>query len=174
MSLDDRELEELARGLHQEWDSPALWPRIQAELKAEPLRQPAVRFWTLAAGAAVAAAILLLTAALAQLVPERTTAGAGADFLTRDALRDVRRTEAAYARSIDKLFALAAPSLETSPGPLAAAYREKLRILDAAIADLKATMDSNPYNSYLRTQLASLYRDKQETLEEWMLHAKDN
>jgi hypothetical protein len=172
MNFDDRELEDIARGLHQEWDSPSLWPRIQAELKAEhTVRPPAIRFWTLAGAVA---ATLLLSVGLALLVPERAASDAAADFLTREAFRDVRRSEAAYARSIDKLSSLAAPSMDTSSSPLAAAYREKLLILDSAIAELKANMDSNPYNSYLRTQLTALYRDKQETLEEWLQHAKDN
>ena len=56
--------------------------------------------------------------------------------------------------------------------PLAAAYREKLALLDSAIADLDATLQDNRYNAYLQTQLASLHREKQKTLEEWLKDAK--
>jgi hypothetical protein len=62
--------------------------------------------------------------------------------------------------------------LDRSPSPLADAYREKLVVLDSAIADLKTTIESNRYNAYLQTQLASLYGEKQKTLEEWLNHAK--
>jgi hypothetical protein len=171
MSLEDNQLEQLARELHEEWDSPSLWPRIQADLiAARPVRKTA-QFWGLAFAMA---AIVVVTLVLAQLMPSRIPPDAEADFLTRETLRDVERSEAAYARSIEKLATIARPSLDQSTTPLAAAYREKLLILDAAIADLKANSDANPYNSYLRNQMAALYRDKQLTLEEWLKNAKDN
>jgi len=172
MNMDDNELERLAVGVHEEWDSPSLWPRIRAELIAErPERRPA-QFWLFAF--AGAAAILVLTVALARLMPQPVGPSADPDFLTREALREVERSEAAYAQSIDRLAAIARPSLETSSTPLAAAYREKLVLLDAAIEDLKTNMNGNLYNAYLRNQLASLYRDKQSTLEEWLKNAKNN
>jgi hypothetical protein len=93
-------------------------------------------------------------------------------LLTDAALDEVQQTEAAYARSIDKLAAAAGPALEQSASPLAAAYREKLVLLDAAIEDLKHGVDRNRYNAYLRTELASLYGEKQKTLREWMGYAK--
>ena len=57
---------------------------------------------------------------------------------------------------------------------MAAAYREKLTLLDSGIAELKATVESNRYNTYLRTELASLYRQKQQTLQEWLQNANHN
>ena len=96
------------------------------------------------------------------------------DFLTDDALHEVERAESAYTRSIDKLSAVAGNGLQQSPSPLAAAYREKLALLDSAIADVKANVDGNRYNVYLQTQLASLYREKQKTLQEWLENAKRN
>jgi hypothetical protein len=95
-------------------------------------------------------------------------------LLTEAALREVQQAEAAYARSIEKLSAVAAPSLDRSPAPLAAAYREKLDLLDSAIADLKQTADTNRYNAYVETQLASVYREKQKTLQDWIENAKRN
>ena len=171
MNREDNELEQLARELHEEWDSPSLWPRIRSALKAEQSVRKARPLWTL--GFAVAA-IFVLTVALARLLPEQPQYSANAEFLTREVLLEVERSEAAYVRSIEKLSAIASPSLEASPTPLAAAYREKLVVLDSAIAELKAQMEGNQYNNYLRNQLASLYREKQATLEEWLKNAKDN
>jgi hypothetical protein len=39
---------------------------------------------------------------------------------------------------------------------------------------LKASVDSNRYNGYLQGQLASLYREKETTLREWMEDANRN
>jgi len=60
------------------------------------------------------------------------------------------------------------------PSPLAAAYREKLKLLDSDIAELKSAASHNRYNAYLRTELASLYGEKTKTLQEWMNDAKRN
>jgi len=172
MNLDDNELEQLGRELHEEWESPSLWPRIQAAMREErPARRPA-QMWQFAVAVA---AIVVVTVALSQLMPRQTPQQpADTDFLTRETLREVEQSEAVYARSIQKLSAIAAPSLEKSSTPLAAAYREKLVVLDSAIAELKMEMDENRYNNYLRNQLASLYQEKQSTLEEWLKNAKDN
>jgi len=73
----------------------------------------------------------------------------------------VERAESAYAKSIEKLSAVTAPSLDQSASPLAAVYREKLVLLDSAIVEIKSNIESNRYNMYLQNQLASLYREKQ-------------
>ncbi len=166
------QISQAAPGLHEEWESPGLWPRIRAEIRADlearPVPRPWFRWgrWALAATAVLAIALVLLR-------PWKTTPP-GHDFLTDDALREVQQAEAAYAKSIDKLSAVAGPGLEQSPSPLAAAYREKLLLLDSEIEELKATVASNRYNAYLQTQLASLYREKQKTLQDWLQNAKRN
>ena len=97
-----------------------------------------------------------------------------AEFLTDEALQQVQQAESAYARSIEKLSQVAGPALEQSPSPLAGAYREKLLVIDSEIADLKATVEGIGTNVYLQTELASLYREKQKTLQEWLEYAKRN
>ena len=163
------EISRLAPQLHEEWPSPGLWPRIRSALAAHPpARRPVpVWRWTLAA-----AAVLTLALVLSQ--PWRSAAPHTREFLTQDALREVQQAEAAYSRSIDRLSALAGPALDQSPSPLAAVYREKLLVLDSAIADLKQNVDNNRYNLYLQGQLASLYREKQSTLREFMENANRN
>ena len=162
------EISRVAPQLHKEWESPSLWPRIRADLEAAPAGRPA-RFWRWSLSAAAVVAL-----AFALSYPWNGGKPQSREFLTDDALRNVERAEAAYARSIEKLSELAGPGLEQSSAPLAAAYREKLVVLDSAIADLKAGVAGNQYNVYLQNQLASLYREKQKTLQEWLENAKRN
>jgi len=168
------QISQAAPGLHEEWESPGLWPRIQAEIRADlavrrPARSSWFRWgrWALAGAAVIAIAVVLLR-------PGKTPGAGAPDFLTDSALREVQQAEAAYAKSIDKLSAIAGSGLEQSPSPLAAAYREKLLLLDSSIEELKANIASNRYNAYLQTQLASLYREKQKTLQDWLENAKRN
>lgn len=161
------EISRLAPGLHEEWESPFLWPRIQANLAVEPghRRTPWWRW-------AVAVAALVVLAALLQ--PWWNGKPANRELLTESALQEVQQAERAYARSIEKLSAVAAPNLERSSSPTAAAYREKLVLLDSGIAELRATVENNRYNTYLQLELASLYRQKQQTLQEWLQNANHN
>ena len=160
------EISRVGAQLHREWESPELWPRIQAELMSSAPRRTAAPMWR---WAMAAAAVVLLAVAL--LRPGRQQSR---DFLTEEALDQVQRAEAAYAQSIEKLSKVAGPALERSPAPLASAYREKLLLLDSEISEIKAAAENNRYNAYVQTQLASLYREKQKTLQEWLDYAKRN
>jgi len=157
------EISRLAPGLHEEWDSPELWPAIRSgmEAAATSRRFPVWR-WLMAA-----AAVIVLAASL--FLPWRGRPQSR-DFLTEDALREVQQAESAYARSIDRLSKMA--GADPSRSPLADVYREKLALLDSAIADVKANLQNNRYNVYLQNQLASLYREKQRTLQEWLENGK--
>jgi hypothetical protein len=164
------EISRVAPELHEEWESPGLWPRIEsalAEAAPRPTRMPVWR-WTVAV-----AAMALVAVMLSQPWRGKTPAPNGA-LLTDQALAEVQLAEQAYARSIDRLSAVAQKDLEKSAAPVAAAYREKLLVLDSAIADVKANLENNRYNTYLQTELASLYKDKQNTLKEWLDYAKRN
>ena len=165
------EISRLAPQLHQEWESPQLWSRIRADLVSitPPRKTVPVWQWTLAA-----VAVVVLAIALSLAHPWKSRQSARADFLTEDTLREVQQAENAYARFIAKLSAVAGKSIEQSSSPLASAYREKLLLLDSAIADLKTNVETNRYNVYLQNQLASLYREKQKTLQEWLENAKHN
>jgi len=160
------EISRVVPRLHEEWESPDLWRRIRADLAAaQPRRKPVpIWRWALAAAAVVLIATLLLRPGRQQ----------SREFLTDETLQQVQQAESAYARSIEKLSQVAGPALEQSPSPLAGAYREKLLVIDSEIADLKATVERNRYNTFLQTELASLYREKQKTLQEWLDYAKRN
>jgi hypothetical protein len=170
------EISNAARELHHEWGSPGLWDRIDASLPARPSRfrasYPAPTGWRLFASAA---AVLLLTVSslwmLLRPAAPRPATTASRQFLTEQALQDVQVSEAAYVRSIDRLAKIAEPVLDQSPSPLVANYREKLTVLDAAIADLKDNLERNRLNARLSTELVSLYQEKQKTLQEVLQNA---
>ena len=85
-------------------------------------------------------------------------------LLTEEALGEVERAEAAYVRSIDRLSKLTAPKLQQGGTPLMANYREKLLLLDAAIAECRAQLEQNRFNGHLRRELLAIYQMKQSTL----------
>lgn len=183
-----------SRGLHKEWQSPALWPRIRESLILESQAEAArpargsfawfgqrwfghglVRHWQ----TAVAALALIAVTAMGTWMLLRQnqppvvdtskfgtrTPEAKKRLLTDQALREAQGAEQAYEKSIDKLAALAGPKLEHASTPLLSSYREKILVLDAAIAECKAGQQNNPLNAHLRQELLSMYLEKQRTLE---------
>jgi hypothetical protein len=172
-----------ARELHEEWDSPALWPNIRQALEAERertrQRNQSTFFgdwktWALAATVVLGAVLLLRPWQGPVTQPKggvhlraaatASDAASDKDFLTEQALVEVEQAEDAYRRSIDKLAAVAGHRPETTQSALAINDRAKLIDLDSAIADTRAGIEQNPYNAGLRNELAALYREKQETL----------
>jgi hypothetical protein len=95
-------------------------------------------------------------------------------FLTDQALKDVEHNEAAYRESIEHLYQVAAPKLKSTDSPLVVSYREKLVMLDSAIDDVRANLQQNRFNTSLQAQLASLYREKRETLEDLLINDQRN
>jgi len=160
------ELSARAPALRQEWESPDLWPRIRQALEAQQkAAKPRTFDWRILAGIA---AVLAAAVAVFLLWPSRPAqvARQDSDFLTEQALREVEQSEAAYRASIDKLSRLAEPKLTSSENPAIVANREKLLVLDSEIAEMRSTVDHNRFNAQLQTQLAVLYREKQDTLKE--------
>ena len=45
-------------------------------------------------------------------------------------------------------------------------YREKLLLLDAAIAECRANIEQNRWNAHLRQELLEIYQQKQRTLQD--------
>jgi len=176
-----RDLSVAASLLHEEWDSPALWPRIERALREQApaggaswwerllgsWRLPSLAWQT----AAAALVLMLLSASALWVIWHRNSDSIAGPLLTDRAVRNVEEKEAAYEAAIDKLDAEARPELDKASTPLMASYREKLQVLDSAIADLKAQAGMNPANGHLRRQLLAMYQEKQFTLEE-VLEAK--
>ena len=166
------QISQVAPELRQEWESPFLWQRIEANLASEV--RNTVKPWRARSWWVMAAAAAVITLAVAMLHPWSTGNRPERELLTERALAEVQQTESAYAKSIEKLAAVAARDLEQSSSPLAAAFREKLALIDSAIVELKAHVEQNRYNTNLRTELASLYQEKQKTLQEWLRNANRN
>jgi hypothetical protein len=89
-------------------------------------------------------------------------------LLTDTALQDVEKSEREYVRSIENLARVAQPRLAAASTPLLLSYREKLLLLDNAIAELNGQIEMNRYNTHLRRQLLGVYAEKQQTLREVM------
>ena len=178
------EISSTAKQLHCEWESPDLWPNIRRSLEAErPAPKRRRMEWKLwAVAATVAAALLLAIVRWPHSATLRATdtkavavSRSGQDFLTEGALREVEKNEAAYRHSIEELSRLAEPKLESrTPSPISVSYKEKLLMLDSAIAETRATVTQNPLNVSLQTDLADLYREKRHTLEEVLTNGQQN
>jgi hypothetical protein len=163
----DRWLDDEAPLLRKHWDSPELWPRIAGSLEVErgrhvPASSRGLR-WTLG----LAASLIVLMIPSAWLVWRSQTQTPA--LLTEQTMQEVQTAERAYAQSIEKLAGQASRQIANPPTALAASYREKLLVLDSAIAELRTEADRNPYNHHVRTELLALYQNKQQTLQE-LLH----
>jgi len=176
------EISSAAKQLHYEWESPELWPTIRRGLEVQS--QPPKRWWPrtdwklVVLTAAAAAIVLLAILRWPQMPAEKSIATAtlsGQDFLTEKALREVEKNETAYRRSIEELSRLAQPKLENpASSPLLASYREKLLMLDSAILETRSNIAQNRFNVRLQTDLADLYREKRQTLQEVLTRDQPN
>lgn len=176
----DRSISAAAPSLHREWDSPSLWPRICEALATQSSNRP---WWSLdrlrdlfsfnlRPALATVAVALLAVAGTWYFLRHNGPKGPGPDpqaqqrLLTEQALRDAESAETIYLQSIDRLAALAEPRLRKTDSSLMVSYREKLLVLDSAINELRLQADANRFNAHLRTELTSLYREKQHTLQQ--------
>ncbi|HUO31222.1 MAG TPA: hypothetical protein VMU80_18505 [Bryobacteraceae bacterium] len=170
------EMSSVARGLREQWDTPDLWPKIRQALAAQQKAAKSRGFdWRIIAGIA---AMLVVGASAFVLERPRPAPPAAqqqdADFLTEQTLKEVEQTEAAYRASIDKLSRLAQPRLVKSDDAATVADREELLVLDSEITNVRATVSQNRFNARLQTELAVLYRQKQDTLKEILERAQKN
>lgn len=175
-----------ARQMHRSWDSPDLWRRIHRALAAESrdgqekrlgiFRQlfPGVTAcWRPRAALAALAVFVLAIGSTLLRSPDGQIAAkkarvdeAAARLLTDNALNEVEHNEAAYIDSIEKLSRLLQSKIDQADSPLLLNYREKLLLIDAAIAECKQNIERNRFNAYLRRELLAMYQDKQRTLQQ--------
>jgi hypothetical protein len=175
-----------ARSLHREWDSPGLWPRIAAAIRAEDEATPrrAATFWQWShPWQTIAAAILVLAIFVplawygwhartpAPLPAERVTSNSR--LLNEPALLEIERAEAEYVRAIDVLSSAATARIDEQPSPLLLTLRERLIVIDAAIAECRAAIERNRFNAHLRRELLSIYQEKQRTLQQILEQEKN-
>lgn len=173
-----KELSTAAAELRDYQESPALWARIESSLRQhQAVLAPRKSFWSSPdfwrhispawQSALVGAMVVALAISSGYLYTHRTVSPVnhGNTLLRTGALAEVERTERDYMAAIDKLASDAAPQLGTDT-PLMASYREKLLVLDSAIADLRVQAGENPSNAHLRYQLLAMYQEKQQTLQD--------
>jgi hypothetical protein len=173
-----KQLSVAAEEMRDYQEIPALWTRIESSLRQQQAaRAPRARFWssldlwrhatTAWQSALVGAMVVALAVSSGYLYTHRggSLKDPGNKLLKTSALAEVERTEREYISAIDKLAADAGPQLGKDT-PLMAGYREKLLVLDGAIADLRAQTGENPSNAHLRKQLLAMYQEKQQTLQD--------
>lgn len=173
-----KQLSAAAAELRDYQDSPALWPRIESSLRQQQATAvPRKSFWSSLdfwrhnshawQSAMVGALVVALAVSGGYLYSHRPVSPVdpGDKLLKTSALAEVERTERDYMSAIDKLAADASPQLSADT-PLMAGYREKLMVLDSAIADLRVQAGENPSNAHLRYQLLAMYHEKQQTLQD--------
>jgi len=188
-----QELSGAAQRMRRTWQSPDLWHRIEQSLSTEsglregnPVRGPG---WYRAFSnrwfaAAACAAVLVLSVSLGWVLlrddqPQQSRSlRADPEFdkkiLTDQALRETEAAEAKYIESIDRLEKLADPLLQKQTSPILLNYRERLLLLDDAIADCRAGIQMNRSNAHLRRELVSIYQEKQRTLLNLMKEKTDD
>jgi hypothetical protein len=165
------ELTDTARTMRGAWENDLLWPRIERALRAEKTAASEHRAGRRDWGRSFrrTAAAFLLTAGLGGTVfyavrVRSHEAAFDRDILRLSAMDEVERAEQAHVQAIRKLESLAEPKLEEAESPLLVSYKEKLMLLDDAIAECQANIDHNRQNAHLREQLLSMYSEKQQTL----------
>jgi hypothetical protein len=157
------EISATARDLHATWNSDLLWPRIERAIRAIKVEQRGTRtrVWQ------IAAAFLLLAALGATVwIAQRRMHAAEFDeaILKASAVDEVEQAEKAHIAAINHLETLASAKLDQASTPLMVSYKEKLMMLDDAIAECQTAIDKNRQNAYLRAQLLTMYSEKQRTL----------
>ncbi len=173
-----KQLSAAAGELRDYQESPALWARIESSLRQQQAAAaPRKSFWSSLdflrhvspawQSALVGAMVVALAISSGYLYTHRPVSPVdpGNKLLKTGALAEVERTERDYMSAIDKLAADAGPQMGADT-PLMASYREKLLVLDSAIADLRAQAGGNPANAHLRYQLLAMYQEKQQTLQD--------
>jgi hypothetical protein len=159
---DWNEISSTARGLHATWDNDLLWPRIERAIRNER-RSTRTRVWQ------IAAAFFLLTVlgGTVWFAQRRMhAADFDRDILKVSAIDEVERAEKAHINAINHLETLASAKLDQASTPLMVSYKEKLMMLDDAIAECQTAIGKNRQNAYLRTQMLTMYSEKQRTLQD--------
>ena len=162
--LDDwNDISATAKSLHATWHNDTLWPRIDRALRHEARRSQA-RFWQVAAA-------IVLTVGIGggtwYAVHERAEQRAFDRVILRDqALQRVEEAERAHVAAINDLEKVASSKLDDPATPLLVSYKEKLMLLDDAIAECETVIQQNRNNAHLRKQLLAMYSEKQRTLED--------
>ncbi len=158
------EIEETAHSMRETWQSDQLWPRIERALQNEQRQRPPRSKWLLQIAAGLLLTVGLGGTVFYALRVQNHDAAFDRDILRLTAMDEVARAEQSHVQAIEQLERVAEQKLDDAQTPLMVSYKEKLMLLDEAIAECQANIDQNRQNAHLRKQLLAMYTDKQQTL----------
>jgi hypothetical protein len=158
------EIGETAKSMRGTWESDLLWPRIERALRQELQQKPPRMKWLWQIAAGVLLTIGLGGTVFYTIRVQTHEAAFDRDILRVAAMEEVERAEQTHIQAIERLEKLADAKLADAQSPLMISYKEKLMLLDEAIAECQANIDQNRQNAHLRKQLLAMYTDKQATL----------
>ena len=153
-----------ARSMKTTWQSDLLWPRIERALKNEQHQRRSRSKWLWQVAAGFVLTVALGATMFYALRTQTHDAAFDRDILRIAAMDDVERAERSHIDAIERLEKVAESRLDEAQTPLMVSYKEKLMLLDDAIADCQANIDQNRQNAHLRKQLLAMYTEKQQTL----------
>jgi hypothetical protein len=157
------EISATAQSMRMTWENDLLWRRIERAIRVEK-RKSTRWLWQ------VAASILLvvgLGATMFYALRNQTRDAAfDRDILRISAVDEAERAERGHIAAIDRLEDLAEPKLDEAATPLMVSYKEKLMLLDDAIAECETLIEQNRQNAHLRRQLLAMYSEKRQTLQD--------
>ena len=153
-----------AKSMQTAWQNDLLWPRIERALREEKRRSPL-------RGISRIAAVALLTIGLGSTMwftmrEQVRDAKFNEKIIQNSAIDEVEKAESVHVKAIANLQKIADAKLENTDSPLMVSYKEKLMLLDEAIAECQANIDRNRRNAHLREQLLAMYSEKQQTLKD--------
>jgi hypothetical protein len=153
------ELSATAGSMKTTWNNDLLWPRIERAIRRESRRR-----WVAALQIAAMLLVVAGIAVVAWRVQRRTEFDE--HILRVSAVEEVERTEQDHLAAIHQLERVAGPKLENTSSPLMVSYKEKLMLLDDAIAECQTNIQNNRQNAYLRRQMLAVISEKQKTLQD--------
>ena len=153
------DLSATARGMRASWENDMLWPRIERAVKSER-RRGWRQLLQVAAALVIFAALAAVTWSVVRVRQFDNV------ILRASALDEVESAERQHVAAIDRLEKLTEPKLESPNTPLMVSYKEKLMLLDDAIAECQKGIEQNRNNAHLRKQLLAMYSEKQRTLQD--------
>ena len=157
------EISATAQSMRATWNNDLLWPRIERALRAE--RRKSSR-WLWQVAAAIVLVVGLGSTMYYALRVQTHDAAFDRDILRVSALDEVEKAERGHVAAIDKLEDLAEGRLDAPGTPLMVSYKEKLMLLDDAIAECETLIEQNRQNAHLRRQLLAMYSEKRQTLQD--------
>jgi hypothetical protein len=169
LAAQDEQLLVLAKRLRQPIEAPALWSKIENNLRAEKhKRMRSIRSRHRAFRFLKIAAVLMIAVGIGSyfFFRHRPEADQDGRLLVESMLENVEQKERGYETAILELEKITIPKLEKLDIDLTSLYQERLVLIDEQINKCKEELATNPANAHIHRYLMAALQDKKETLEE--------